>query len=157
MQPPLGIDCRICEQPMPAADLLEASSRTVCGSCVAENETVQADMVHELDLFATSSSERIYRKLVEAARLIAKRSIRSGVYDAQTSFDIVYLVAAQVPAEYLRDIGANYYVPSTHLPDTVIGELAHGLFHDWVIPHIQVDMRDDLERHFGGRLPRGLG
>jgi hypothetical protein len=145
--------CRVCRSPLLARELQQ--DRSACARCYAENENVQADVVHELDLFATSDLTAS-RMLVAAASLIARDAIDRDFYDVDRAFKRVELVAQSLPLMYFEQHGPTDYVPSVReVPEAVIGELASGLLEDAVLGYI-AEHREQLEHDFGGPLPKGL-
>ena len=115
----------------------------------------EAALVQELRLYALTSSEPLYRMMLQGAQAIAKAAIRADHYDEDRAMRVAVRIALEVPKHYMRDIGATETVRSGRLSRAEQIELAQLLLHDWIIPHIKVDLRPEIESKYG-RLPPGL-
>ena len=114
-----------------------------------------AALVQELRLYALSSSEPIYRMLQQGADAIAKAAIRANHYDEDRAMRVAVRIALQVPQHYMRDIGPTEIVRSERLSRAEQIELGQLLLHDYLLPHIKIDLRPEIESKHG-RLPPGL-
>lgn len=114
------------------------------------NDSAEAE---ELVIFATTSSEPIYKKLRQAAYALGKR-LYQGTYVEEKALVLMKHIADAAAKQYAREYGGSW---NSMFSPKVRAAAAARLLHEWVLPHIDVDIKRDLEAKYGQKRKSRLG
>jgi hypothetical protein len=104
--------------------------------------------VEELVLYATTSSEPVYKAMRQAAFALGKRQYQ-GTYEEPKALILMKHIADLAAREYAKEFGTGRQNPRA--------AAARELLRRWVQPHIDVDIKPELEAKYGRKPVSGGG